>query len=130
MNDHEIKPGLWRHYKGGMYEVLFCATHTETEETMVVYRALYGDRKLWVRPASMWFDPIPDADGTQRFTFLGTSDCKKCLNTGCVMRDSDWTPDPAVECFGYKPPVTNADGIRTMNDEELAEVLSSWLTVG
>ncbi len=120
MSDQQVKPGLWRLDKGGIYEVLFCATHTETEEAMVVYRALYGDRKLWVHPASMWFETIPSADGAQRFTFLGTSDCKKCLNPGCAFRGSDWTPDPAVECFGYEPPVTKADRIRSMNNEELA----------
>ena len=49
-----IQPGRWRHFKGNEYEVLFCARHSETGEEMVVYRALYGERGLWVRPASMW----------------------------------------------------------------------------
>ena len=54
----EIKSGKYRHYKGGEYEVLSNATHTETLEDMVVYRALYGEGKVWVRPASMWCENV------------------------------------------------------------------------
>ena len=50
----EIAPGRYRHFKGGEYEVLAVARHSETGEAMVVYRALYGERGLWVRPAEMW----------------------------------------------------------------------------
>ncbi len=49
-----VKPGRYRHYKGKDYEVLGCATHSETEEEFVVYRALYGKRGLWVRPRAMF----------------------------------------------------------------------------
>lgn len=59
-----IKPGRYRHYKGNMYEVIGIATHSETEKPMVVYRALYGDNGLWVRPAEMWFE-IVEVDGKQ-----------------------------------------------------------------
>lgn len=67
----DIKPGIYRHFKGNKYEVLFCAKHSETEEDMVVYRALYGERGLWVRPASMWNEKII-RDGIEytRFTFI------------------------------------------------------------
>ena len=58
----EIKPGKYRHFKGNLYEVLFTATHSETMETMVVYRALYGQGGLWVRPASMWSEQV-ERDG-------------------------------------------------------------------
>ena len=58
-----IRPGKYRHFKGNEYEVLFLARHSETEEPMVVYRALYGDRDIWVRPASMWNEMI-ERDGT------------------------------------------------------------------
>ncbi len=58
----QIEPGIYRHFKGNEYEVLFLATHSETRETMVVYRALYGERGLWVRPASMWTEQI-ERDG-------------------------------------------------------------------
>ena len=49
-----IKPGRYRHFKGKEYEVLGIACHSETEEELVVYRALYGDFGLWVRPVRMW----------------------------------------------------------------------------
>lgn len=67
----DIKPGIYRHFKGNKYEVLFCAKHSETEEDMVVYRALYGERGLWVRPASMWNEKII-RDGIEytRFTLI------------------------------------------------------------
>lgn len=48
-----IKPGRYRHFKGNEYEVLFLAKNSETLEDMVVYRALYGEGAVWVRPASM-----------------------------------------------------------------------------
>lgn len=49
-----LHPGFYRHFKGGLYQLIDIASHSETQEPMVVYRALYGERKLWVRPASMW----------------------------------------------------------------------------
>lgn len=58
----EIKPGKYRHFKGKEYEVLGLATHSETLEPMVVYRPLYGERGLWVRPASMWNETV-ERDG-------------------------------------------------------------------
>ncbi len=65
----EIKPGRYRHFKGNEYEVLGTARHSETGEAMVVYRALYGDGSLWVRPAVMWNETV-ERDGCiyQRFT--------------------------------------------------------------
>jgi len=54
----EIKPGKYQHFKGNYYEVIGTARHSETLEPMVVYRALYGDRGLWVRPASMWLEIV------------------------------------------------------------------------
>ena len=56
MND--IKLGKYRHYKGNEYEVIALATHSETLEKMVVYRALYGNADVWVRPASMWNETV------------------------------------------------------------------------
>ena len=58
----EIKPGKYRHFKGNYYEVMGVAHHSETMEEMVVYRALYGEHGLWVRPAAMWTETI-DRDG-------------------------------------------------------------------
>ncbi len=58
----ELKPGLYRHFKGNLYELIGIAKHSETLEPMVVYRALYGERGLWVRPASMWSETV-EKDG-------------------------------------------------------------------
>ena len=70
--ENEIRPGRYRHFKGKEYEVLYLARHSETEEEMVVYRALYGDCGVWVRPASMW-NEIIERDGKRyrRFTYIG-----------------------------------------------------------
>ncbi len=68
----EIKPGRYRHFKGNEYEVLCLATHSETLEPMVVYRALYGERGVWVRPASMWNETVErDGKTHRRFTYIG-----------------------------------------------------------
>lgn len=71
----ELKPGRYRHFKGKEYELLYLARHSETEEEMVVYRALYGDRGVWVRPASMWDEEIVrDGRTVRRFTYIGEVD--------------------------------------------------------
>ena len=53
-----IETGKYRHFKGGEYEVLCIAKHSETQEEMVVYRALYGRGEVWVRPATMWNEQV------------------------------------------------------------------------
>ena len=53
-----VMPGRYRHYKGQEYEVLGVARHSETEEELVVYRALYGDRGLWIRPVAMFTETV------------------------------------------------------------------------
>ncbi|AMV16146.1 Uncharacterized protein conserved in bacteria [Legionella pneumophila] len=53
-----IKKGIYRHYKGNLYEVIDIARHSESLEDMVVYRALYGDFELWVRPLKMFLENI------------------------------------------------------------------------
>ena len=58
MESIRLKPGRYRHFKGGEYELLGVATHSETLEPMVVYRAIYGEHGLWVRPAAMWSEII------------------------------------------------------------------------
>ena len=64
--------GKYRHYKGNEYVVIDVATHSETEEEMVVYKALYGGEKLWVRPAFMWNEKvIVNGKEVLRFTYIG-----------------------------------------------------------
>ena len=68
----EIRPGRYRHFKGNEYEVIGLARHSETQEEMVVYRALYGDFGLWVRPAQMWNETVErDGKTFRRFTYIG-----------------------------------------------------------
>ena len=68
----EIRVGKYRHFKGNEYEVLGIAKHSETLEEMVVYRALYGEKEIWVRPISMWNETLTrDGKTFQRFTYIG-----------------------------------------------------------
>jgi hypothetical protein len=66
-----IKPGIYRHYKDNLYEVIGIAQHSETEEPHVVYRPLYGDRGLWIRPLNMFNESLKvEGREVQRFTFI------------------------------------------------------------
>ena len=67
-----IRPGRYRHFKGNEYCVIGTAHHSETQEELVVYRALYGEGGLWVRPAAMWNETV-DRDGYHgpRFVYIG-----------------------------------------------------------
>lgn len=70
-----IKPGKYKHYKGNEYEVIGVAQHSENESYLVVYRPLYGERGLWVRPLDMFVESV-DIDGKSvpRFEFVEDSD--------------------------------------------------------
>lgn len=68
----ELKPGKYRHFKGNEYALIGTARHSETLELMVVYRALYGEGGLWVRPAEMWTETVCREDYTgPRFQYIG-----------------------------------------------------------
>lgn len=64
--------GIYRHYKGKLYRVLYIARHSETEEQLVIYQALYGDYGIWARPFSMFMEDVQMPDGTwmPRFSLL------------------------------------------------------------
>ena len=67
-----LKKGFYKHFKGNIYELLDIAKNSETLEEMVIYRACYGERDLWVRPASMWDEEIErDGEIFERFTYIG-----------------------------------------------------------
>lgn len=67
-----IKLGKYRHFKGNEYEVIGIAKHSETLEPMVVYKALYSNGGMWVRPANMWNETITrDGKSFKRFEFIG-----------------------------------------------------------
>ena len=68
----ELEKGLYRHYKGNMYEVFMTAQHSETEEWMVVYKALYGDEGMWVRPYEMFVEKVEVyGELVSRFEYVG-----------------------------------------------------------
>lgn len=68
----EIKKGRYRHFKGNEYEVIGTAKHSETLEEYVVYKALYGEGGLWVRPKEMWNETVEREGKTyKRFEFIG-----------------------------------------------------------
>ncbi len=68
----DIKLGKYRHFKGNEYEVIGIAKHSETQEEMVIYKALYDNGDYWVRPAKMWNETV-ERDGKTyvRFTYIG-----------------------------------------------------------
>jgi hypothetical protein len=71
----EIRRGRYRHYKGGEYEVIDLVRHSETEEQLVLYRPLYGDRALWVRPLAMFLESVEvDGQRVPRFALLERAD--------------------------------------------------------
>ena len=78
MDENLPKKGRYRHFKGGEYELLYLARHSETDETMVVYRALYDcgetplSERVWVRPLSMWTETVTRGGVTRpRFEYIG-----------------------------------------------------------
>lgn len=74
MPTSEPAPGRYRHFKGGEYVVVGLATHSETQEVLVVYRPLYNDSGLWVRPVAMFLETVVhNGETVPRFTYLGPS---------------------------------------------------------
>ncbi|KZN46722.1 DUF1653 domain-containing protein [Pseudoalteromonas luteoviolacea] len=68
---NELKKGIYRHYKGKEYRVLFVATHSESEEALVIYQTLYGDFGHWARPLNMFVEEvIVDGKTQPRFQYL------------------------------------------------------------
>ena len=70
-----MKKGIYEHYKGNKYQVIDTVKHSETEELMVLYRTMYGEKDLWVRPFDMFFeDVIIDEKIIPRFKYIGKVD--------------------------------------------------------
>ena len=67
----QFKPGIYKHFKGNLYQLIGVANHSETMEPMVIYKALYGEGGLWVRPAYMWTEIVQKGDYTgPRFQYI------------------------------------------------------------
>ena len=117
-----IQPGRYRHFKGNEYEVVGIARHSETEEPMVVYRALYGEGGLWVRPADMWYETV-ERDGKTyiRFCHLNrlervekyerlfeeaaaSHDPEKLRLLGAYYTSGEWREDYEADERGELPP--------------------------
>jgi hypothetical protein len=70
-----VQPGYYQHYKGAYYQVIDCARHSETEQWLVIYRALYGDFGLWARPLDMFIQNVEIAgELLPRFQYLGQTE--------------------------------------------------------
>ena len=75
MTDHNVRPGLYQHFKGQNYIVLGVALHSETQEVMIVYQQDYGDHRMWVRPKAMFMETVPyEGKDVPRFQYLGEVD--------------------------------------------------------
>jgi len=67
----EVKKGLYQHYKGGRYQVLDVARHSETEEWFVIYKPLYGEQSTWIRPLAMFVESVDyQGETVPRFRFI------------------------------------------------------------
>lgn len=71
-----LRKGIYQHYKGQLYQVFHVATHSETEEKLVVYQCLYGDYSMWVRPLTMFTETVEVESGNQmpRFKFIQSTE--------------------------------------------------------
>lgn len=68
----KLKKGIYKHYKGNLYEVFMTAQHSETDEWMVVYKALYGEEGIWVRPYAMFIEKVViEGQEVERFAYIG-----------------------------------------------------------
>ena len=70
--NHKVEPGLYQHYKGPQYRVLGTAQHSESEEWLVIYQALYGEQGYWVRPLNLFTEKVSiEGKSTPRFQRIG-----------------------------------------------------------
>ncbi len=89
-----ITPGVYRHFKGNPYLVLGEVRHSETQEPMVLYRALYGEGGLWVRPADMFASPVdrakyPEVEQEYRFQRVSDAEAREIL-AAVATEHPDW----------------------------------------
>ena len=108
MNKQELYAGeRYRHYKGNLYQIVAVAMHTETEEDMVVYQALYGDYKVFARPLKMFFETVKDADGKEVPRFA--KECGCANSAGSVACESGIKAESAGVQTEIKPETKTAE---------------------
>lgn len=122
MENNTIPLGRYRHYKGNEYQVLAVATNSETLEPMVVYQALYGDRKIWVRPASMWNEMVTK-DGETCPWFTRISEPEASIDT------VDGKSIPPIHMWVYRQLVFDAAMDLTYNKEPKEAIIAKLLAL-
>ena len=124
-----IEPGVYRHFKGGEYEVVGLARHSETEEELVVYRALYGDGGLWVRPSEMFLSAVdrrkyPDSKQVYRFERIYDGDDSASCHDSCENSSSGRSIFAKPDSMSIRHEVGGRAGLDNAGDfcrDELAE---------
>jgi hypothetical protein len=92
--DPEIQPGIYRHYKGNLYQVISSVRHSETREVLTLYRALYGAHGLWVRPSAMFSETvIVDGTPVSRFVQIEAESSASSTNRAHTLEASAISPD-------------------------------------
>ena len=103
-----IKPGLYRHFKGALYKVIDVARHSESGEALVLYQALYGDKKIWARPLSMFMERLEhEGKAVQRFRY--------CLNQSLVLEVAVLDVIPGQQ-QGFEAAFAQAESIVTQSE--------------
>lgn len=108
---NSLRPGIYKHYKGNLYQVMEVATHSETRESMVVYRPLYGERALWVRPLAMFVEEV-DVNGVMvpRFAWQSAAPAPEAIKAAPQAKP--------VERVVATPPVTPVSNMADMSVDE------------
>ena len=113
----------YRHFKGGNYEIVAIATHTETGETLVIYKALYGEAKVYARPLEMFVervDPVKYPDATQEYRFERVDEEPQIETEGQI--------DPRLLMFldarGYREKLEVLEGMRDNITDSLIDAFA------
>jgi hypothetical protein len=109
---NSLRPGIYKHYKGNLYQVMEVATHSETRESMVVYRPLYGERALWVRPLAMFTEEV-EVNGVMvpRFAWQSAAPAPEAIKAAAQTR-------PVERVVATPTPVAPVSSMADMSVEE------------
>ena len=109
---NSVKPGIYKHYKGNLYQVMEVATHSETLEKVVVYRPLYGERELWVRPLAMFTEDV-EVNGLMvpRFAWQSAAPAPEAIKAAAPSR-------PVAPVVATSAPVAPVSSMAELSVEE------------